>query len=191
MEHRRLRSTALRMGFALLAACVVAPAFAQAPVACTPGRATPAVSEGPFYKSGSPQRASLIEPGMPGTQLVITGQVFSRSCRPVARAWLDFWQADARGEYDNTGFRLRGHQFTEASGRYTLETVVPAEYPGRTPHIHVKVKGPAGPALTTQLYFPGVARNQSDFLFRQDLLVQLRDLPSGKAATFNFVLNSD
>lgn len=191
MEHRRLRSTVLRMGLTLLAACVVAPAFAQAPASCTPGRVTPAVSEGPFYKSGSPQRASLVEPGMPGTKVVITGQVFTRSCRPVARAWLDFWQADARGEYDNTGFRLRGHQFTDASGRYTLETVMPAEYPGRTPHIHVKVKAPTGPVLTTQLYFPGVARNQSDFLFRQDLLVQLRDLPSGKTATFNFVLNSD
>ncbi len=190
MELRRLRSIVMRMVVSLLAACVVAPAFAQTPpAACVPGRVTPAVTEGPFYKSGSPQRTSLVEPGMPGTKLVITGQVFTRNCGPLAGAWLDFWQADARGAYDNAGFRLRGHQFTDASGRYTLETVVPAEYPGRTPHIHVKVRAPAGPVLTTQLYFPGVARNQSDFLFRQELLVQLRDLPDRKAATFNFVLS--
>ncbi len=42
-------------------------------------------------------------------------------------------------------------------GRYTLETIVPGEYPGRTQHIHVKVQAPNGPILTTQIYFPGVA----------------------------------
>src|SRR3712207_6926313 len=46
-------------------------------------------------------------------------------CRPVAGALLDFWQADARGEYDNSGFRLRGHQFADSRGRYRLRTVVP------------------------------------------------------------------
>jgi protocatechuate 3,4-dioxygenase beta subunit len=166
------------------------PAFAQpAASVCTPSRVTPAVTEGPFYKSGSPQRTSLLEPNMPGTKVVITGQVFTTSCRPVAGAWLDFWQADARGEYDNAGYRLRGHQVTDSMGHYSLETVVPGEYPGRTPHLHVKVMAPNRPALTTQLYFPGAARNQSDSLFRRDLLLEVRDTPGGKAATFNFVLD--
>jgi len=70
---------------------------------CSSNRVTPSVTEGPFYKAGSPQRTSLLEPGMPGTKLVITGQVFTRDCRPVPGAWLDFWQADAHGAYDNAG----------------------------------------------------------------------------------------
>ncbi len=156
---------------------------------CSSGRVTPSVTEGPFYKAGSPQRTSLLEPGMPGTKLVITGQVFTRNCRPVPGAWLDFWQADARGAYDNAGYRFRGHQFADSAGRYQLATMMPGEYPGRTPHIHVKVMAADRPVLTTQLYFPGAARNQSDALFRQELLVLIRDTATGKAATFNFVLD--
>lgn len=189
MGQQRLRRTALWVGVMIFTACLVTTADSSP--ACAPGRITPGATEGPFYKSGSPRRTSLIEPGMPGTTLVLTGQVFTKGCRPVANAWLDFWQADARGEYDNAGFRMRGHQFADGAGRFMLETVMPAEYPGRTPHIHVKVRAPNGPVLTTQLYFPGVARNQSDALFRQDLLVQLGDAASGKAATFSFVLNID
>ena len=148
---------------ALLVLClalVTPSALAQAPSGgCVPGRLTPSVTEGPFYKTGSPQRTSLLEPGTAGTKLTITGQVFARGCRPLASAWLDFWQADAQGRYDNAGYRLRGHQVTDGAGRYTLLTVMPGEYPGRTPHIHVKVKAPNGPMLTTQLYFPWAAQN--------------------------------
>ncbi len=183
------------IGFALLAvALVAAGAFAQpaaSPPACAPGRVTPAATEGPYYKSGAPQRTSLLEAGMPGPKLVITGQVFTRTCKPVARAWLDFWQADARGAYDNAGYRLRGYQVADSAGRFSLETVSPGEYPGRTPHIHVKVRAPNGPVLTTQLYFPGDAANQRDALFRPELVMQMRNTANGKAATFNFVLDAE
>src|SRR3989449_11318027 len=50
---------------------------------CIPGRVTPSVTEGPFYKSGSPQRASLLEPGMAGTKILITRQSFYHNCRPA------------------------------------------------------------------------------------------------------------
>ena len=108
--------------------------------------------------------------------------------RPVARALVDFWQCDAAGRYDTTGYRLHGHQFTDATGRYQLETIVPAVYPGRTRHIHVKVQAPNQRVLTTQLYFPGEPRNASDGLFRQECLMQVSDTAGGKAATFTFVL---
>ena len=178
--------------FRLLGTFLALFALAQTPPAsCVAGQVTPPVTEGPFYKAGSPQRTSLLEPGMAGTKLTITGQVFTRGCRPVAGAWLDFWQADAQGKYDNAGYRLRGHQVTDGTARYTLLTVMPGEYPGRTPHIHVKVRAPNGPVLTTQLYFPGARQNQGDMLFRQELLLQIRDTATGKAGTFNFVLDSE
>ena len=150
---------------------------------------TPAQTEGPYYTPNTPERASLLEPGMAGTKLVLTGAVLATNCAPVARALLDFWQADDQGQYDNAGYRLRGHQFTDDQGRYRLETVVPGLYPGRTRHIHVKVQAPNRPVLTTQLYFPGEPRNRTDGIFNEDLLMAVQDAADGKAASFNFVLN--
>src|SRR6185436_7746190 len=72
------------------------------------------VTEGPYFTANSPERASLLEDGMPGTKLVVTGYVYDTHCQPVANALLDFWQADANGVYDNSGYTLRGHQFTDA-----------------------------------------------------------------------------
>ena len=103
---------------------------------------------------------------------------------------MDFWQADARGVYDNAASKLRGHQFTDETGHYALETVVPGLYPGRTRHLHVKVQAPNQPILTTQLYFPGEPSNATDRLFNPHLLMTMQDTTDGKAARFNFVLES-
>ncbi|MCA1691974.1 MAG: dioxygenase, partial [Actinobacteria bacterium] len=126
-----------------------------------------------------------------GTRMVLTGTVLTTSCQPVNRALVDFWQADGDGEYDNQTFRLRGHQFTDAQGRYRVETVVPGIYPGRTRHIHVKAQAPNGPVLTTQLYFPNEARNASDGIYRPECEMAVKDAAGGsKDATFNFVVNA-
>ncbi len=66
---------------------------------------------------------------------------------------------------------------------------MPGLYPGRTRHIHVKVRPPNGPTLTTQVYFPGESRNQTDGIFNQALLADVRDGAGGKVATYNFVVN--
>ena len=150
---------------------------------------TPAQTEGPYFKPTSPERTSLLEPGMLGTKIVISGSVLTRSCQPVAGALLDFWQADERGVYDNVGYGLRGHQFSDANGRYVLETVVPGLYTGRTRHIHVKVQAPNQRVLTTQLYFPGESSNQRDGIFNSSLLLTVQDGPDGKLGSFNFVLD--
>src|SRR5256885_9190965 len=152
-----------------------------------PTRLTPAQTEGPYFKPGSPARTSLIESGMTGTRLVLSGRVLTPECAPVAGATLDFWQADAGGSYDNSGYRLRGHQLTDAAGRYHLDTILPGEYPGRTEHIHVKLQAPGKAVLTTQLYFPDVARNQQDSIFDPHLLVTMQNTASGKSAIFDFV----
>ena len=163
-----------------------APVLTNAPT-CN-GVATLSQTEGPFYKPNSPERTSLREPGLAGTPLTVTGYVFSTTCKPIAHAWLDFWHADSNGNYDNTGFRLRGHQYTDKQGRYSLETIVPGEYPGRTRHIHVKVQAPGQSVLTTQLYFPGESRNDSDGIFSPELLMHVQNTSNGQLATFNFVL---
>lgn len=112
-------------------------------------------TEGPYYKADTPQRNVLYEEGMPGTRLILVGYVLDQNCQPIPNAWLDFWQADATGEYDNSGYRLRGHQFTDAQGRYYLDTVLPGLYLSRPiEHIHVKVRAESGEEVTSQLYFP-------------------------------------
>ena len=88
----------------------------------------------------SPQRADLLQPDVKGPLVEINGQVLTRSCRPVERALVDLWHADERGEYDNVGFRYRGHLFTDNEGRYRFRTILPALYPGRTRHYHIKVQ---------------------------------------------------
>jgi protocatechuate 3,4-dioxygenase beta subunit len=147
-------------------------------------------TEGPYFKPASPERASLLEPGMKGVRVVVTGVVRLASCQPVSRALVDVWHADDRGDYDNAGYRLRGHQFTDDQGRYRLETIVPGVYPGRTRHFHLKVQAPKGPVLTTQLYFPGEAANASDPIFKRELVLRVRDGAEGKTATFDFVLRA-
>jgi protocatechuate 3,4-dioxygenase beta subunit len=166
---------------------------AQAPLSPTPAcrdgdEPTLAQTEGPFFKPSSPERIELIEAGMAGQPIELVGFVLSRNCKPIAGALLEFWQADDRGQYDNSGFRLRGHQFTDADGRYRLKSIVPGVYVGRTRHIHVKVQPRGGRVLTTQLYFPGEAKNRSDGLFRKELLVRTAKNEGWLAGRFDFVV---
>ncbi|MFE9423135.1 carbohydrate-binding protein [Kitasatospora sp. NPDC006697] len=145
--------------------------------------------EGPYFKPNSPLRTVLADASTVGIPLTLTGYVFDLNCRPVAGALLDFWQADDGGTYDNTGFNLRGHQFTGRDGGYRLTTIVPGLYPGRTRHIHVKVQAPGQPILTTQLYFPGEAENATDAYYDPALLMTISQNGAGQAAVFDFVLN--
>ena len=170
------------------AATTAPPRALQPTPACDDGDdPTPAQTEGPYFTPDSPERASLLEAGMAGDRLTVAGTVLATDCRPLRRALLDFWQADADGRYDNQGYRLRGHQFTDADGRFRLDTVVPGRYPGRTRHIHVKVQAPDGPVLTTQLYFPGEAANAGDGIFREELLLTM---DGDRQASFTFVLET-
>ncbi len=149
---------------------------------------TPAQTEGPYYTPNTPERTSFWEEGTTGTRLVVTGQVLTTGCAPVAAALIDFWHADDSGAYDNVGYKLRGHQFTDAEGNFILDTILPGLYPGRTRHIHVKVQGPNMPILTTQLYFPDEPQNLSDGIFAPELVMGVQDSSEGKMGRFNFVL---
>ncbi len=152
---------------------------------------TPAVEEGPYYKTGSPERSSIAGPGTIGSLLILEGRVMDREGRPIPHAWLDFWQADGNGVYDNEGFNLRGHQYADAEGRYRLETVRPHEYLMRAAHLHVKVRTKEGsPVFTTQLFFPDEVRNSSDPLFEPGTMVNVAETADGQHARFDFVIET-
>ncbi|MFN2644291.1 MAG: intradiol ring-cleavage dioxygenase [Burkholderiales bacterium] len=168
----------------VVAAAVFWP-LAPAALAETCGAVTARQTEGPFFKPSSPQRVTLIEPGSHAPRVAVSGRVLSRDCQPLKGVLLDFWHADEDGDYDNRGFRYRGHQFTDADGRWRLETIVPAVYPGRTRNIHVKVQPAGGRILTTQLYFPNEPQNERDGLFRRELVMRMSARDEG---AFDFVL---
>lgn len=151
---------------------------------CT-GEVIPSLTEGPYYTENTPQRTD-IKDGAPGEPLTLTGFVYDENCKPIANAWIDFWQADGEGNYDNSGYRLRGHQYTDASGKYILQTVIPGEYPGRTPHIHLKIRASDNSPLTTsQLFLPEASGNESDSIFDERLIIAMQ----GKnTATYIFVI---
>lgn len=165
-------------------------ARAQADLPLTPACAdddepTLEQTEGPFFTPNSPERTTLREADMAGTPITLAGFVLASSCRPVAGALVELWHANDAGEYDNVGYRLRGHQFTGADGRYSFETIVPGLYPGRTRHFHLKFQAPDQPVLTTQFYFPGEPGNERDRIFDPALLLQI----DGEVARFDTVLD--
>src|SRR4051794_4364540 len=136
---------------------------AEGPAPCNVDeKPTPAVPPGPEYKANAPQRASLVEPGVVGEKIVLTGTVSGVTCGPIKRARVEFWQPDGTGVYDTAGFRLRGQQFTDANGRFRLETIMPGATSRRAPHVHVKVQPPGKPAFTTEIFFADQPQNTKD-----------------------------
>jgi protocatechuate 3,4-dioxygenase beta subunit len=174
--------TRRRILLGALAAPFAGHAVAQ-PLTC--GKQTAAQTEGPFFTPNSPKRISLLEKDSKRL-FVVSGTVLSPQCKPVANALVDLWHADEEGEYDNVGFRYRGHQFTDARGHYRFETVVPALYPGRTRHYHVKVQAPGKRILTTQLYFPNEPGNRRDGIYRPELEMKAEK----GAGAFDFVVDA-
>ncbi|GAA1939460.1 intradiol ring-cleavage dioxygenase [Kitasatospora viridis] len=158
-------------------------------VRCNGTPPTPALREGPYYKPDTPFRTSFRSDEVAGVPMLLHGAVRTPEGKPIAGTLLDFWQVGEAGVYDADGFRLRGHQFTDAEGRWRLETVLPALYPGRTRHVHVKVQPPGGSVLTTMLYFPGERRNHLDKYFRPECLMDVRETAEGWDAEFTFVLD--
>lgn len=142
----------------------------QAPAASQPQGACvlfPQAVEGPFYFDPKLVRRDISD-GQPGYPIDLTLRVIELgSCTPIAGARVDIWHADAGGVYSGysgQGDRgdvsakgkthLRGTQMTDGSGNVTFRSVYPGWYPGRTPHIHVKVFLDSQTVLTGQVYFP-------------------------------------
>ncbi len=181
---QRYGRLAISFGFIAPAIVTSRKSLAQQPTHHLCGKQTPAQLQGPFFKPLSPERMNLVEPKMKAPRMRLTGMVVDTACKPISGALLDFWQCDEKGQYDTKGFTLRGHQYANSKGEFFLETLIPGSYPGRTPHLHVKVQRKGGQVLTTQLYLPNQAANAQDFLFDPSLLL----MPQGPDFHWQFVL---
>lgn len=143
---------------------------------------TPTQSEGPFCPDELPLdhdndliRINGGEQAM-GVSCNLYGRVLNQHGEPVPRARVEIWQCDANGRYHHQGdpnnaaldpnFQGFGITTADANGRYRFRTIKPVPYPGRTPHIHAKVKGEGINELTTQLYIAGHPQNARDGLYR-------------------------
>ena len=188
MEQLMLRRQLLRLGAMSATALVWTRALdAECPE-------TEDNIEGPYYKAGAPERTALVEPGMKGTPLTVSGRVLNTACRPLPYAVLDVWQCDADGVYDNKGYTLRGKIHADKDGRYELRTIAPPPYKVgdnryRPAHIHLKLSAPGTPVLTTQLYFEGDKWNAVDSAYRKSLTIRPGEGRNGtKVAEFDFKL---
>ena len=103
---------------------------------------------------------------------------------PIRNALVEIWQVDGQGVYLHTGdkhatrdshFQGFGRFLTGSSGEYYFRTIKPVAYPGRTPHIHYKVKKNGNELLTTQCYIRGYPGNEKDGVWKS--------LPDEKAKT--------
>lgn len=209
MTFRRNRRDVLRAAATSAAASSIASgAVAQDATAAPPSAASqpegvcvlfPQAVEGPYYFDPKLVRSDITE-GRPGMPLKLVLKIIEQGpCTPIANARVDVWHADAGGIYSGypgqgdmrnvstKGERyLRGTQMTQADGSVTFDTIYPGWYPGRTPHIHVKVFLDTATMLTGQVYFPddmsariykgrapyasrpvADTTNSSDFLFKQ------------------------
>jgi protocatechuate 3,4-dioxygenase beta subunit len=144
---------------------------------------TPRQTEGPFYPSKLPLDTDndllIINDGITpavGEVTHLTGRVLTSSGQPLRNALVEIWQVDNNGAYLHPGtsnrekrdanFQGFGRFLTGSNGEYYFRTIKPVPYPGRTPHIHFKVKRGGKELLTTQCYVKGEARNDRDGIFR-------------------------
>jgi protocatechuate 3,4-dioxygenase beta subunit len=178
---------------------------------------TPRMTEGPFYPDRLPLDTDndliiindSITPAV-GEITHLSGRVLSESGEPIRNATVEIWQVDSHGAYLHSGttnresrdknFQGFGRFTTASTGEYYFRTVKPVPYPGRTPHIHVKVKRGGRELLTTQLFINGHPQNRGDGIFRgigdpllQELvLVDFKPLPDSKigelTARFDIVI---
>lgn len=144
---------------------------------------TPAQTEGPFYPAGFPADMDNDLVQVRGASARAMGQVLHLEGRVIGvdgggrpGALVEIWQCDAQGIYDHprqsgrdrrdAAFQGYGRMIVDAQGRYSFRTLKPVAYPGRTPHIHLKVATGDGRLLTSQFYVAGDPQNERDGIYR-------------------------
>ena len=146
---------------------------------------TPKQTEGPFYPDKLPLDTDndlivlndSLTPAV-GTVVHLTGTVTDVKGSPVRNALVEIWQCDGNGVYlhskdsdkkkdqQDKHFQGFGRFLTGNKGEYYFRTIKPVAYPGRTPHIHVKVKKGGTELLCTQCFNKGEKQNDRDGVIR-------------------------
>jgi protocatechuate 3,4-dioxygenase, beta subunit len=188
-SHRRHFLRQLALGAAFF---TVPGAFAEALTQ------TPRQTEGPFFPDKLPLDTDndllvindSLTPSV-GEVTFVSGRILDSRGDPVRNATVEIWQCDARGAYlhsrtSNADKRDRhfqgfGRFVTGATGEYLFRTIKPVPYPGRTPHIHYKIKRGSKELLTTQCYIKGHPGNEKDGIWRN-----LGDAKLREAVTVEF-----
>ncbi len=149
------------------------------------------MTEGPFYPSAA-WRARELDwdadltrvlrspgasvPRASGEWLDLGGVVIDERGHAVDAAEIEIWQCDVHGSYRHprgaatqvdAAFQGFGSTRSDAQGRYRFRTIKPVPYPGRTPHIHVRLRHPSFGELTSQLFIAGEPGNASDAIYRR------------------------
>jgi len=145
--------------------------------------ATPSQTEGPFYPVAIPTDSDMdlvqvrghAAQAM-GAVLHLQGRVLDVAGNPLNGAMVEIWQCDAQGLYDHprqpgrdrrdSAFQGYGRVVTDTQGTYRFRTLKPVAYPGRAPHIHLKVATADARRLTSQFYLAGEPANANDFVYR-------------------------
>lgn len=144
---------------------------------------TPRQTAGPFYPDRLPLDTDndllVINDGLTpavGEITHLTGRILDSGGAPLRNALVEIWQCDANGAYVHSRSRNGEHRdgnfqgfgrfLTGSKGEYYFRTIKPVAYPGRTPHIHFKVKVKGEQELTTQLYIKGHPQNARDGVLR-------------------------
>src|SRR5262245_1253369 len=181
MTERALAPSRRRFLGTALAGLGGATAFFTVPGAFADELArTPRATEGPFYPPRLPLDTDndliiindSITPAV-GEVTHLSGRVLTPNGSPLRNALVEIWQCDARQVYLAQGtngadrnFQGFGRFLTGSSGEYYFRTIKPVPYPGRTPHIHFKVKQGGRELLTTQCFITGHPQNRSDGILR-------------------------
>ena len=152
---------------------------------------TPWQAEGPFYPDRIPEDTdyNLVKNGdlsveAGGKILILNGILVDLDSQPVDGVAIEIWHTDKNGVYLHSGsfgrdimdkqFQGFGRTKTDQYGGFFFRTIVPKEYPGRTPHIHMKLWREGKNILTTQLYIYNQPQNKGDFLFQRMSLTEQR-----------------
>lgn len=147
---------------------------------------TPSATEGPFYPTRAMRTPDedndlvkimgrVEEAG--GEVFTLRGRIIASDGRRLAGRRIEIWQCDLNGNYmhpDDRGsenfdqaFQGFGHDVTDEEGEYVFRTIKPTIYPGRTPHIHVKIFDADRELLTTQFYIKNHPSNARDRIFNR------------------------
>jgi protocatechuate 3,4-dioxygenase beta subunit len=148
-------------------------------------RVSPSQTLGPFYPRNAGERPAETDADLlriegdrvltKGVPIYLTGRVLDRRGQPLTNAAVEIWQCDAHSVYHHPAggaeaerdpnFQGYGMTRTDSGGTFHFRTIKPIAYPGRTPHIHVRVQASGASAFATQLYLPDDPGNRRDFLF--------------------------